>query len=165
MNRMKCIAMGAQITNVCLTKTLFGNDFVASSAYSSNSFQRWYKYESDISSCLICQCLANCIGWYLINYDQDLASFAMNHDDVIRWKHFPRFWPFVRGIHLSQRTVTRSFDVFFDLRLNKRLREQSWGRWFETPSCSLWRHCNVNKRIRDTNLFTNVPADVLKQNL
>ena len=21
------------------------------------------------------------------------------HDDVIKWKHFPRFWPFVRGIH------------------------------------------------------------------
>ena len=24
-----------------------------------------------------------------------------NHDDVIRWKHFPRYWPFVRGIHRS----------------------------------------------------------------
>ena len=23
------------------------------------------------------------------------------HDDVIRWKHFPRYWPFVRGIHRS----------------------------------------------------------------
>ena len=24
-----------------------------------------------------------------------------SHDDVIRWKHFPRYWPFVRGIHRS----------------------------------------------------------------
>ena len=24
------------------------------------------------------------------------------HDDVIKWKHFPRYWPFVRGIHRSQ---------------------------------------------------------------
>ena len=24
-----------------------------------------------------------------------------NHDDVITWKHFPRFWPFMRGIHRS----------------------------------------------------------------
>ena len=40
--------------------------------------------------------------------------------------------------------VTRSFDVFFDLRLNKRLSKQSWGRWFETSSRSLWRHCNAN---------------------
>ena len=23
------------------------------------------------------------------------------HDDVIKWKHFPRNWPFVRGIHRS----------------------------------------------------------------
>ena len=22
-----------------------------------------------------------------------------DHDDVIKWKHFPRYWPFVRGIH------------------------------------------------------------------
>ena len=42
----------------------------------------------------------------------------------------------------SQRPVTRSFDVFFDLPLNKRLRKQSWVWWFETPSCSLWRHYN-----------------------
>ena len=24
-----------------------------------------------------------------------------NHDDVIKWKHFPRYWSFVRGIHRS----------------------------------------------------------------
>ena len=33
----------------------------------------------------------------------------------------------------TQRPVTRRFDVFFDLRLNKRLSKQSWGWWFETP--------------------------------
>ena len=38
--------------------------------------------------------------------------------------------------------VMRSFDVFFDLYLNKRLNTQSWGWWFKTPSPSLWRHCN-----------------------
>ena len=43
----------------------------------------------------------------------------------------------------TQRPVTRSFDVFFDLRLNKRLSKQPRGWWFETPSWSLWRHCNV----------------------
>ena len=45
----------------------------------------------------------------------------------------------------SQRLVTRSFDVFFDLRLNKRLSKQSWCWWFDTSSRSLWRHCNVVK--------------------
>ena len=43
----------------------------------------------------------------------------------------------------TQRPVTRSFDVFFDLRLNKRLGKQSWGWWFETLSRSLWRHRNA----------------------
>ena len=42
----------------------------------------------------------------------------------------------------AQRPVTRSFDVFFDLRLNKRLTEQSRGWWFETLSCPLWRPRN-----------------------
>ena len=39
-----------------------------------------------------------------------------------------------------ERPVTRSFDVFFHLRLNKRLSKQPWGWWFETPGWSLWRH-------------------------
>ena len=42
-----------------------------------------------------------------------------------------------------QKPVTWSFDVFFDLCLDKRLSKHLWGWWFETPSCSLWRHCNV----------------------
>ena len=48
----------------------------------------------------------------------------------------------VPGEFPTQRPVTRSFDVFFDLRLNKRLSKQSWGWWFETLSHPLWRHCN-----------------------
>ena len=43
----------------------------------------------------------------------------------------------------AQRPVTRSFDVFFDLRLTERLSKQSWGWWFETPSRQLWSHSNV----------------------
>ena len=42
----------------------------------------------------------------------------------------------------SRRPVTRSFDVLFDLCLNKQLCKQSERMWFETPPCSLWRHCN-----------------------
>ena len=42
----------------------------------------------------------------------------------------------------TQKPVTRSFDVFFDLRLNKRLSKQPGGWWFETLSWSLWCHCN-----------------------
>ena len=42
----------------------------------------------------------------------------------------------------TQRPVMRSFDVLFDLHLNKRLSKQCWGWWFETPSPSLWCHCS-----------------------
>ena len=96
----------------------------------------------------------------LMKVDERIYIQGLNiggsHDDVIKWKHFPRYWPFVRGIHRSpvnsppipgefpiQRPVTRSFDVFFDLRLNKRLSKQSRGWWIETLSRPLWRHCNV----------------------
>ena len=56
----------------------------------------------------------------------------------------------VPGEFPAQRPVTRSFDVFFDLRLNKRLSKQSWGWWFETLSHSLRRHRNVNFREENT---------------
>ena len=48
----------------------------------------------------------------------------------------------VAGEFPTQRPVTRSFDVYFDLRPNKRLSKQSWGWWFGTPSYPLWRHHN-----------------------
>ena len=51
--------------------------------------------------------------------------------------------PPVTGGFPSQRPATRSFDVFFDLRLNKQPGKQSRRWWFEMPSRLLWRHCNV----------------------
>ena len=48
----------------------------------------------------------------------------------------------VSGEFPAQRPVTHSFEVFFRLRLNKRLIEQSLDWWFETPPRSLWRQCN-----------------------
>ena len=49
----------------------------------------------------------------------------------------------VTGEFPTQRPMTRSFDVYFDLRPNERLSKQWWGWWFETLSRSLWRHRNV----------------------
>ena len=48
--------------------------------------------------------------------------------------------PVTREFH-EQRPVTRRFDVFFYLRLNKRLNTQWCNGWFETTSRPLWRHC------------------------
>ena len=75
-----------------------------------------------------------------------LLSAKLVHDDVIKWKPFIRVTGHLCGEFTgpgefpSQRPVTRSFDVFFDLCLNKQLSKHTWGGWFETPSCPLWRH-------------------------
>ena len=53
----------------------------------------------------------------------------------------------VTGEFPVQRPVTLTFDVSYDLRLNKQLSKQSWDWWFETPSRPLWRHCNGNTNI------------------
>ena len=77
-----------------------------------------------------------------------------------------------------QRPVTRNFDVFFYQWLNKRLSKQSWGWWLETPSCSLWRHCNamlvifsfcgiddnffMTRTIRRSNLTSNLMSCIVQ---
>ena len=33
---------------------------------------------------------------------QEVVTISITQDDVIKWEHFPRYWPFVRGIHRSQ---------------------------------------------------------------
>ena len=47
-----------------------------------------------------------------------------------------------RWLSCTQMSVTRCFDVLFDLRLYKRLNKQSWGWWFQMLSRPLWRHSN-----------------------
>ena len=55
------------------------------------------------------------------------------HNDVIKWKHFLRYWPFVRGIHWSPVNSTHkgqwrgAFMFPLICTLNKRLSKQSWG--------------------------------------
>ena len=81
--------------------------------------------------------MGQCIGSLLFHV-MDFHMMTSSHGNIFR----------VTG-HLcgeftgpTQRPVTRSFDVFFDLRPNKRLSKQWWGWWFETPSRPLWRHRN-----------------------
>ena len=71
------------------------------------------------------------------------------------WRHqmktFSALPAFCRGILRSRWSPhSKASDAelwcFFDLRLNKRLSKQTWDWWFETPSWSLWRHCNAPAR-------------------
>ena len=39
-------------------------------------------------------------SWRCLRHSPMVSEHAI-HDDVIKWEHFPRNWPFVRGIHRS----------------------------------------------------------------
>ena len=106
------------------------------------------------------QIYAYFLSFFNAGMDQvvQVIPVAVEHDDVIKWKHFPRYWPFVREIHRSSVNSphndrwtphTKASDAELwcflwsaDLRLNKRLSKHPWGWWFETPSRPLWRQCN-----------------------
>ena len=93
-------------------------------------------------------------GWCVSSVIIVLSLTRFIHDGVIMawWRHQMEIFSallalcagnsHVTGEFPSQRPVTRSLDVFFDLRLDKRWSKQSWGWWFKTASSWLWRHCN-----------------------
>ena len=69
------------------------------------------------------------------------------HDDVIKWKYFPRYWPFVRGIHRlpvnsPHKGQWRGALMFSLICACMNDWVHSWGWWFETPSLPLWCHSN-----------------------
>ena len=82
--------------------------------------------------CLMCFYLKWCKSWWC--HQMEIFSTLL----AICAENSP-----VTGEFPAQRPVKRSFDVFFDLRLNEWLSKQSQGWWFETSSRPLWRHGNV----------------------
>ena len=81
-------------------------------------------------------CLVTCFSWWCHQMEtfSALLALCVGNSQVIG--EFP-----------SQRPVTQSFDIFFDLRLNKWLGKQSIRHWLEMPLHSLWRPCNVGIKI------------------
>ena len=54
----------------------------------------------------------------------------------------------VNSLHKGQWRGALIFFLICD-RINRWVDKQSWGWWFDTPSCSLWRHCDATKYSRD----------------
>ena len=81
-----------------------------------------------------------------------IRIYSILLDDVINWKQFPRYLPFVRGIHQSPGNSPHKGQwrgaLMFSL---------ISGWWFETPSRPLWRHCNklVDK------IFWNLESQII----
>ena len=78
--------------------------------------------------------------WQVTNEHMSMVTLSWWRHQMETFSVLLAIWG--TGEFPAQRPVTRSFDVFFDLRPNKRLSKQPWGWWFETLSCSLWCHCN-----------------------
>ena len=110
----------------------------------------------------------NCVGCLRLNDDHMTrrCSLADCCNPLSWWSHQKETFSAlpalcagnspVTGEFLSQRPLTRSFEVFFDLRRNERLSKQWWGWWFETPWLSLWRHRNGGSGYDKTLLVTIV---------
>ena len=117
--------------------------------YHSKPRPNGWPFEDDIFKCIlsrICTRIYNQIPHMLFNV-------TTHQRRSLWWRHqMDTFFALltiyagnspVPGEFPTQRPAKRSFDVFFDLRLNKRLSKQWWGWWFETLSRPLWHHRNA----------------------
>ena len=76
------------------------------------------------------------------------------NNDVIRWKHYQHYWPFVRGIHWSPVDSPHKGQwrgaLMFSLicaRADNYWSKQSRRRWFETPMRPICRYCNATASV------------------
>ena len=105
-----------------------------------------------------------CWKTFLVSHFWLCHLFNEDTDDVIKWKHFPRYWPFVRGIHRSPVNSPHkgqwrgTLMVFFICVWINGWVNQSWGWWLQAPSRPLWHHCNVQA----PNAWNNFPCQLLR---
>ena len=93
----------------------------------------------------------------------------IQYDDVIKWTHSTRYWPFVRGIHWSavnshQKGQWRGALMFLWSAPDRRFSKLSWGLWFETPSHPLWRRCDDESKNSKQNCVY-ITWDVIRMHL
>ena len=101
-----------------------------------------------------CICQNRCYEISMLHWKYPLASIVkihrqrcLPHDDVIKWKHFPRYWPFVPGIHWSplnspHKGQWRGALMFSLICVWINGVNKWWGWWLETLLRPLWRHCD-----------------------
>ena len=66
--------------------------------------------------------------WYVTS-----TAFTDGHDDVIKWRHFPRYWPFVWGIHRLQSPASRLFtQLLIQTQIKENIKaSRHWPLWGE----------------------------------
>ena len=74
-----------------LLRAMCTHESLIDSSYNFSITNSWWRHQMETFSALLAICAGNSPGTFPLP----------THDDVIKWKHFPRYWPFVRGIHRS----------------------------------------------------------------
>ena len=117
------------------------------------AFRIWFHNEDEFAFGLLYVTYHfNRFHWWDLNVDLGTNPEPNKRPEIIWWRHQMEIFSALlaicagnspaHGEFPTQRPVTRSFDIFFDLRPNKRLSKHWWGWWFETPSSPLWRYWN-----------------------
>ena len=119
--------------------------------------QNWFSlYECNVSYTV--QCIFEfsvsrpLTDWWYVFYFNTFWKYLTYLDSHNTKHQSSASLAFVRGIHRwlvnspHKGPFTPSFNVFINLYLNKRFSKHWWRRRFETPSRSLWRHCNVKEK-------------------
>ena len=135
-----------------ITSTIILCTWLPMPQYLITYWRQVYQFLAKLKNCIYicvyifspCDCywyIYICIVKHIVMFLTVLCCAVIN-GDISWWRHQMETFSALLAICAgnSQRPVTRSFDVFFDLRLNKRLSKQSWGWWFETLSSPLCWH-------------------------
>ena len=83
--------------NESIYQNIFSIKDVSLNVRMPQSGRCWDYQFNSLSSALVA---SNGICWYYYLIP-NRGVMTVSHDDVIKWKHFPRNWPFVRKIHRS----------------------------------------------------------------
>ena len=110
----------------------------------------WLRHGSDRLLLLLSQCFLFIYAWWRHQMETFSALLAICAGNSSVSGEFP-----------AQRPVTRSFDVFFDVRLIKRLSKHSRGWWFGTLSHPLWRHRNGFLCVHDNGAYHRAVATIV----
>ena len=104
-----------------------------------------YDYSASIMSCGQLQ-VSMMVVWHqdICNHHDDLGRSMMTSSNGNIFRVTGHLCGEFTGTRWILRTKASDAELwFYYLRPNKLLSKQSWGWWFETPSCPLWRHRNA----------------------
>ena len=76
-----------RVTGLCAGNSPGTGEFSAQMASYAENVSIWWRHHGE--AVMTCHTIEQSI------------VVVKDHYDVIKWKHFPRYWPFVRGIHRS----------------------------------------------------------------